>query len=116
MSHLGALRTFLEAYFPRTTAEEQQCTCGAGNHVRLRYFRVNGQPVTAVIPEGANLTAQDLRVAMGCAWAESLPDEEAGKVLEDTELGHMDWFENPFGSSVFLDDLLLPYAEIEEKR
>lgn len=112
MHALGALRTYLEQHYPHTTGEELRCTCGAGNHARIRYFRVDGHPVTAIVPEGASLTAWDLREAIGCAAIEPLLEREMEEIHEDTELGHADWFQNPFGTTVFFDDLLLPYSQI----
>jgi len=73
---------------------------------------MNGQPTTAVIPEGALLSAQDLRDAIVGASVEPMAESELAEVFADTELGHMDWFENPFGSNVLFDELLAPYSEI----
>lgn len=112
MTMLGALRIYLEQHFPHTVGEEAACSCGASNHVRVRYFRVNGQPAAAIIPEGSTLTAGDLAEATGTRQVEPLLEEELSEIFTDTELGRMQPFENPFGAAVFFDDLLLPHRNV----
>ena len=112
MNQLAALRTYLEQHFPRTTGTEEKCTCGAGNHVRVRFFRVDGNPVTAVIPEGADLAPDELREAVGCRSVGVLSEAEWDAIYDETELGSMVSFENPFGAAVLFDDLLINFADI----
>jgi len=112
MNALGALRTYLEQHFPRTTDEELRCTCGAGNHVRIRHFRVSGQPAAVVIPEGATLTASDFGQVLSMDRVEPLLESELDEVCSDTELGHTQPFDNPFGASVFADESLLPFSDL----
>ena len=112
MNQLAALRNYLEQYFPRTTGTEAKCTCGAGNHVRVCFFRVDGHPVTAVIPEGACLTPDDLRETLGCRTVAPLTEAEWEAIGAETELGSMLSFENPFGAAVLFDDLLISFSDI----
>ena len=106
MKEVEILRHYLEQHFPQTVSEEEKCTCGAGNHARICFFRANGQPLATILPEGAKLTADELRQAIGCIRAERLDAAELDATFTDTELGHMQAFENPFGSTVFCDELL----------
>jgi len=106
MNQLSALRGYLEQHFPHTIDTEGECTCGAGNHVRVSFFRVDGQPVAAVTPEGAGLTADELRDVLGSSRVESFSDTEWDQICADTENGHLISFENPFGAGVLFDELL----------
>jgi prolyl-tRNA editing enzyme YbaK/EbsC (Cys-tRNA(Pro) deacylase) len=112
MKPILALRDFMKEHFPRTLRDEVLCTCGAGNHVRLLFFRVDGQPATVVIPEGFDLSAEQLTASIGHARVEKLVDEEIDSAFTDTELGHMLPFENPFGSGVYFDESLLTWKEL----
>lgn len=112
MNPLGALRIYLEQHYPHTTGEELRCTCGAGNHVRIRHFRVSGQPAAAVIPEGAALTAADFGEALGMTDVQPLMDAELDEVCSETELGRTQPFDNPFGTAVFCDESLLPFSDL----
>jgi len=112
MSQLSALRAYLEQHFPHTVGTEGECTCGAGNHVRVCFFRVDGQPVSAIIPEGADLTADGLREALGSSRVEPFSEAEWDQVCADTELGHVLSFENPFGAGVFFDELLQSFPNL----
>jgi hypothetical protein len=112
MNQLGALRGYLEQHFPRTTGLQPQCTCGAGNHVRVCFFRVDGQPASVVIPEGASLTAAELQEVLGCDRVEPLTESDWEQMCADTELGHLISFENPFGAGVIFDDLLREFPNL----
>jgi hypothetical protein len=112
MKELRTLREYLDQHFPHTVGEEPRCTCGAGNHVRVSFFRVNGQPAVTIVPEGMPLTPQQLREAIGCGRAEALTDTELDDIYGDTELGRMQSFENPFGTTVFFDETLAPFPEL----
>lgn len=105
MTYLQALRRFLEEHFPGQVSTQQECTCGQENHVRVIFFRVNGQPATAVIPESAGLSALELSDVIG-GRVERITLAELDAIFADTELGHMQPFENPFGTHVFLDEAL----------
>ena len=76
MQPIVALHNYMKEHFPRTLRDEVLCTCGAGNHVRIFFFRVEGQPVTVVLPEGMGLTAHQLGEAIGSSRVEALPDLE----------------------------------------
>ena len=41
MKPILALHNYMKEHFPRTLRDEVLCTCGAGNHVRLLFFRVD---------------------------------------------------------------------------
>jgi len=116
MNTLGALRGYLEQHHPKATQGELRCTCGAGNHVRVIFFRVNGQPASVLLPEGAWLSAQELQDALGGPreiWrVEPIPPAEMNFIFADTELGHGQPFDSPFGARVFLDETLLDCEEL----
>lgn len=112
MTQLSALRAYLEQHFPQTVGTESACTCGAGDHVRVCFFRVDGQPVSAILPEGAELTPTGLREALGSARVEPFTEAEWDQVCADTELGHILSFENPFGTGVLFDELLRSFPTL----
>ena len=112
MNQLTALRTYLEQHFPKAIQGEGECTCGAGNHVRVCFFRVDGQPVSAIIPEGAGLTTDELRGALGCLRVEPFSNGDWDQVCTDTELGHTLSFDNPFGAGVLFDELLRSFPNL----
>ena len=112
MQPIVALHNYMKEHFPRTLRDEVLCTCGAGNHVRIFFFRVEGQPVTVVLPEGMGLTAHQLGEAIGSSRVEALPDLELDGIYADSELGPMQPFENPFGTAVYCDESLLTWKEL----
>lgn len=107
-----ALREYLRQHFPAALREEPWCSCGTANHARLVLFRVNGQPTTAIVPEGCELTAVQMRRALPEAHVDPLAAEELDAVYADGELGHMLPFENPFGANIYLDQNLLQFETL----
>jgi prolyl-tRNA editing enzyme YbaK/EbsC (Cys-tRNA(Pro) deacylase) len=99
-------------HFPNVLRSEVLCTCGAGNHVRIAFFRVNHLPVAVVLPEGAELTAQAFAEAVIGAQVEPIANGELDAAFGDTELGHPLPFENPFGGAVYMDESLLHWKEL----
>jgi prolyl-tRNA editing enzyme YbaK/EbsC (Cys-tRNA(Pro) deacylase) len=112
MKPLKTLQIFLEQHFPHTVKDEVLCTCGAGNHVRVQFFRVNHQPASVILPEGASLEPEHLSHAIGGAEVEPLPEEELNGVYAASEIGQMGPFENPFGMTVYVDEGLLAWKEL----
>lgn len=112
MKPILALHNYMKEHFPRTLRDEVLCTCGAGNHVRLFFFRADGQPVTVVVPEGLSLTAEQLGDAIGSARVEALAEPELEGIYSESELGAMQPFENPFGAAVYCDQSLLTWKEL----
>jgi len=102
----------LSLRFRRDVHREPTCTCGAPDHARLLLFRVDGQPVTVIIPEAYELSAQALSRVLGGARVEPMSAAELDVALSDTELGHMGPFENPFGAAVYLDENLLQFENL----
>jgi prolyl-tRNA editing enzyme YbaK/EbsC (Cys-tRNA(Pro) deacylase) len=111
MKPLQMLHTFLEQHFPHTTKDEVLCTCGAGNHVRVLFFRVNKQPVSVIVPEGADLLPEQFAEAIGHADVQPMTEAELDAAFPPTEIGQMQPFENPFGMTVYLDEGLLAWKE-----
>ena len=107
-----ALHEYMKEHFPRTLRDEVLCTCGAGNHVRLLFFRVDGQPVTAIVPEGLSLNAEQLGESIGSKQVHALEEPELDGIYATSELGNMQPFENPFGAAVYCDDSLLTWKEL----
>lgn len=112
MKLMQALHDYLQKYFPVTLWEVPYCTCGDANHVRVLFFRVNGQPATAVIPEEADLTPQQFAAASGCFDVRPLAESELEGIFPDTELGRLQLFDNPFGTIVYFDESLLLYPSV----
>jgi hypothetical protein len=112
MSHLGALYTCLEERFPHTVKKAGTGSARAANRVHICFFRVNGQPAAAVTPARKELSPAELAEAIGGAQVERLRESELEETYIDTELGHMEWFENPFGATVYFDDSLLAFPEV----
>jgi len=112
MKHLTILREYLDQRMPGSTRPEIDCTCGALNHAAVHFFRVHGQPVAAICPETRPLTAEDLERAVGHGPVEPLASRESAAIFADTELGHMHWYENPFGFGVYVDRALAACPEI----
>jgi hypothetical protein len=106
------LRMFLTLSSRRDVGEVPTCSCGAPNHARVLPFRVNGEPVTVIAPEQCELNELQLSQALGHARVEVLPPGELDAIFCDTELGHMDPFENPFGTAVYLDESLSRSEEL----
>ena len=103
------LRDHLRQYFPQDISTEPECSCGNPNHARILLFRVNGQPASAVVPEGYELSATRLSQALSGARVEPMLASELDVIFPQTELGHMGPFENPFGTTVYLDENLLQF-------
>ncbi len=112
MKPLMALHSYMKEHFPRTLRDEVLCTCGAGNHVRVSFFRVDGQPATVVLPEGIGLSAEQLSDSIGSSRVEALEEPELDSIFDESELGHMQPFENPFGSAVYCEESLLTWKEL----
>jgi prolyl-tRNA editing enzyme YbaK/EbsC (Cys-tRNA(Pro) deacylase) len=111
MKPLQSLRSFLELHYPGTTHEEPLCTCGAGNHVRVIFFRVNHMPAAVVLPEGASLDCQHLAEALKSSSVEPITVAEMEATYTMSELGEMQPFEKPFGVTVYVDAELLAWKE-----
>lgn len=111
MKPLQTLHVFLEQHFPYSVKDEVLCTCGAGNHVRVLFFRVNHQPATVIIPEGADLLPEHLAAAIGRAEVTPMIPEELDSTFAPTDVGQMQPFENPFGMTVYVDEGLLAWKE-----
>ncbi|HLE37031.1 MAG TPA: YbaK/EbsC family protein [Candidatus Acidoferrales bacterium] len=112
MKPLVVLRDYLVRQFPQDIHQQDNCTCGAANHVRIQFFRVEGRPAVAVFPEGMAVDCERLSHALGSPQVEPLPEEELDAIYADTELGHMQPFESPFGFGVYLDASLLSQKEL----
>ncbi len=112
MKPILALHNYLKEHFPRTLRDEVLCTCGAGNHVRISFFRVDGQPVTVVLPEGVELKAEQFAQSIASSRVEALSEKELDGIYSESELGYMQPFENPFGSAVYFDESLLAWKEL----
>jgi prolyl-tRNA editing enzyme YbaK/EbsC (Cys-tRNA(Pro) deacylase) len=106
------LRNHLRQHFPKDVFTEPTCSCGAPDHARIFLFRVNGQPTTAIVPEAYELTTAQLARVLAGARVESLPAAELNSIFPETELGHSDPFDNPFGASVYLDESLLQFENL----
>jgi hypothetical protein len=106
------LRTFLALHLRRGVSEQRRCSCGAPNHARVLPFRVNGEPVMVIAPEQCELNEAQLSQALGHARVEALPPGELDAIFCETELGHMDPFENPFGTAVYLEETLSQSEEL----
>ena len=106
------LRNHLRQHFPQDVPTEPTCSCGAPDHARIFVFRVNGQPTTAIVPEACELSAAQLSRVLAGARVESLPVAELDAIFPETELGHADPFENPFGAAVYLDENLLQFENL----
>jgi prolyl-tRNA editing enzyme YbaK/EbsC (Cys-tRNA(Pro) deacylase) len=109
---IQALHEFLQIHFPNVLRSEVLCTCGAGNHVRIVFFRVNHLPAAVVLPEGADLSAEALSQAVAGADVEPLPVDDLDNTYVDSELGRPLPFENPFGGAVYMDESLLHWKEL----
>ncbi|HWQ03370.1 MAG TPA: hypothetical protein VNL38_02725 [Candidatus Nitrosotenuis sp.] len=112
MKTLRVLRDYLQQHYPNTLRDEVLCTCGAGNHVRVVFFRVNHLPAAIILPEGADVTAETLASSIPGASVEPLAAEEVDSAYADSELGHMQPFENPFGGTVYVEESLLLWKEL----
>lgn len=110
MRPVELLRRYLEPQLAELTAEAK-CTCGAVNHARVRWFRVNGLPTAAVIPESRELTAEDLSLLLG-ARVEPLLENELEPLVVKTELGPVQPAEKPFVESLYLDRALIDCDEL----
>lgn len=106
------LRNRLRLYFRRDVRNEPACSCGAANHARIFLFRVNSEPAMVIAPEACNLTPSQFSQALSGARVEPLPAPELDSIFLDSELGHMDPFENPFGTGVYLDEALAHFEEL----
>lgn len=107
-----ALREHLRQYNPDAIHAEPWCSCGSPNHARIFLFRVNGQPVTALVPESYDLTTEAFARVLPDSEIELISEAELENACELGELGHMQAFENPFGANVYLDKELLKYETI----
>lgn len=112
MHQLVLLRSFLEQHFPHTVEEENRCTCGAANHVHVRFFRLDGVPAAVVIPEGTRVEAEAVQQAAGCHKAQEVSDNEVELMHQASELGASHAFSNPFGNVVYFDKTLLAQPDI----
>lgn len=106
------LRNRLYLYFRRDVHDEPACSCGAANHARIFLFRVNGEPAMVVAPETSALNASQLSLILDNARVEPLSAPELDSIFLDSELGHMDPFENPFGTGIYLDESLSQFDEL----
>ena len=106
------LRKCLVRYLRCNVREEPTCSCGASNHARVLSFRVNGEPAMVIAPERGELNEAELSQALGHARVEALPPGELDAIFCDTELGHTDPFENPFGTAVYLAESLSQSEEL----
>ncbi len=109
---LAVLRRCLDEQFPGAVQAEVECTCGAPYHARLVPFRVQGQPAVAVIPEGAAVTADDLREALRCDTVERLPSEALGVLFASLEARGATALEDPDFPTIFFDESLLGWPEV----
>jgi len=112
MKPLTVLRDYLTQYFPQDIHGQEECTCGAANHVRVQFFRVEGRPCVVLFPEGATVDCDRLKVALGAPQVEPLSEKELNGIYADTELGRAQPFESPFGIGVYLDAGLLSQKEL----
>lgn len=106
------LRSHLRQYFPREIHSERECTCGNPNHARIFPFRVNGLPASAIVPEGYELSAARLSDALAGARVEPISESELDAIFPETEMGHTNPFESPFGAAVYLDQNLLQFQSL----
>jgi hypothetical protein len=108
---LAALRQYIERELPRVVRTEAECTCGAPYHARLVPIRVHDQRAVAVIPEGANIGVEELRVALGTQQVERLQTEELGPLFAGLAGGGgaSEAVDLP---TIFFDEALLSWPEI----
>lgn len=109
---LVLLRRCLDERIPGAVRTEVECTCGAPYHARLVPFRVQGQLAVAVIPEGAALTADELRAALRCEAVEKLPSEEMESLFAALQVRGAVAFEDPDFPTIFFDESLLDWPEV----
>lgn len=107
-----ALREHLRQFDADAIHSEPWCSCGSPNHARIFLFRVNGQPVTALVPESCDLTAETFGEVLRDARIELINEAELDAACDEGELGRLRPFENPFGASVYLDEKLLRHETI----
>ena len=109
MTLQGELRNHMQQNFSRHFSIEPECTCGNPNHARALVFRVNDSPATVIVPEGYDLSAKRLSEALGWVRVEAMLEQELDSIFPDTEIGHTEPFENPFGTAVYLDENLTQF-------
>jgi hypothetical protein len=107
-----ALREQIRKFDADAIHSEPWCSCGSPNHARIFLFRVNGRPTTALVPEWCELTAERFAQILPGAKIELINEAEFDAAGDEGELGHMQPFENPFGTGVYLDEKLLSHATI----
>lgn len=112
MKPLLVLRDYLGRNSPQALYAQNTCTCGESNHARVRFLRVDGLPAAIVLSETAPVSLEDIRLSLRTNDVELLPDSELDAIFADTELGHTQPFENPFGGSVYLDACLLTEEDL----
>jgi len=106
------LRNHLRLYVSREVRNEPACTCGAADHARVFAFRVKGEPVTVVVPEAYEPSESALSLALDGLQVERLSPADLDSIFPETELGQTDPFENPFTTTVYLDDSLLQFRTL----
>ncbi len=109
---LVALRQFIERELPRVVRTEAECTCGAPYHVRLVPIRIHNQRAVAVIPEGASIGVEELRIALGTQRVERLQTEELGPLFAGLTGGSAGALEADELPTIFFDEALLAWSEI----
>jgi len=107
-----ALRNYLQQNFPGNVHTEPWCTCGSANHVRVLLFCVNGQPATAIVPEGCELSAAQLGRALPGVQVEPLSEAEIDEIYAESAPGSMQTAQPPFGAAVYLDKNLLRFTTL----
>jgi prolyl-tRNA editing enzyme YbaK/EbsC (Cys-tRNA(Pro) deacylase) len=111
MKPIRVLHDLLKQEFPNTVKDEVLCTCGAGNHVRVLFFRIDHEPAAVILPEGADLDPADFAEAVG-GHVERLEAGELERSLSDSRPGYAMPSEGPFAGAVYLDESLLTWKEL----
>jgi len=106
------LRDHLRQLDPDAVHTEPWCSCGSSNHARIYLFRLDSQPVTAIVPEACQLTAAMFAQALPGSQVQPLSEGELDIACDEGELGRMNPFENPFGAAVYLDEQLARHDTI----
>lgn len=107
-----ALGNYLRQNFPGNVHTEPWCSCGSANHVGVFLFRVNGQLATAIVPEGCELSAAQLRRALPGAQVELLSEAEIDQIYAESKPDSMQADKLSFSAAVYLDKNLVRFSTL----
>ena len=112
MKMLQSLREYLIPFAHSHLRNEPLCTCGDSNHVRILLYRLEGRPITVIVPEDAQVTPELVAQALVGQRIETLREEEMDAIFAETDLGRGEPFANPFGTDVYFDENLVLYPTL----